>query len=209
MKLCETVRRSSPGEQPASRSTVLKVSRYLRCVMFLAMFCFFASGLLAQPDSSQEYSVKAAFLFHFAQFVEWPKDSFKDAGSPLIYCTFGPDPFRGALDDTLNGKSIDTHALQVRHAKQAQDLKDCHVVFLGQLQKEQLSGTLALLKGSPVLVVGESDHFVQAGGMIGFFLDENKIRFDINLETARNARLKINARLLSLARTVIGAPKRD
>lgn len=163
----------------------------------------------AQSISSNEYAVKAAFLFHFAQFVEWPESAFQDANSPLIYCTIGEDPFQGALDASLKGKTIGARSLQVRHLKQVQDAQGCHLIFVSGDDKRQIPGTLSLLQGNPILTVGESERFVQEGGVISFCMEENKIRFQINLEAAEKANLRISSRLLTLAKTVIGKRKRD
>jgi hypothetical protein len=167
------------------------------------------SGLEVRADgnASSEYQVKAAFLFHFAQFVDWPAEAFKGADSPLTYCTVGEDPFHGALDASLNGKMIGARALRVQHFKQVQETQECQVLFLGTAEKKTLAAVLGRLKGEPILTVGESENFAQGGGIIGFFLEENKVRFDINLDAAARARLKISARLLALAKTVIGGPK--
>jgi hypothetical protein len=161
----------------------------------------------AQENTSGEYQVKAAFLFHFAQFVDWPADAFKEPGSPLVYCTIGEDPFHGALDLSLNGKMIGARPFRVQHLKLFQEVQGCQVLFIGMSEKKLMSAELANLKKNPVLTVGESEHFAQEGGMIGFCLEGNKVRFEINLTAAERANLKISARLLALAKTVIGAPK--
>lgn len=114
--------------------------------------------------------MKAAFLFHFAQFVDWPSDAFKDAGTPLTYCTAGEDPFRGALDISLNGKVINGRPVRVLHFREAQEIRGCQVLFMGIADKKFVTATLANLKGTPVLTVAEAEHFVQEGGMIGFLL---------------------------------------
>ena len=163
-----------------------------------------AGSAWAQPNPSSEYAVKAAFLFHFAQFVEWPPDAFKNAAAPLTYCTVGEDPFNGALESALSGKNIGTHRIRVEHVKQAQELQSCQILFIGIAEKKRLASTLESVKGTPVLTVGESEHFVEQGGIIGFCQEENKIRFEINLGAAGSARLKISAKLLSLAKTVLG-----
>jgi YfiR/HmsC-like len=174
--------------------------------VLLALACASAG---AQADSrAEEYTVKAAFLFHFAQFVEWPEGTFQYAKSPLVYCTVGEDPFQGALEASLRGKAIGPHSLQVRHLKDSSEAQGCHVVFLGKA-KRRVPEELAILQGNPILTVGESEQFVKDSGMIGFCIEENKIRFNINLEAAEKANLKISARLLMLAKTVIGRPKRD
>jgi YfiR/HmsC-like len=158
----------------------------------------------AQANPSSEYAVKAAFLFHFAQFVEWPPEAFKNAAAPLTYCTVGEDPFNGALEGALSGKNIGTHPIRVEHVKQAQELQSCQILFIGIAEKKHLAATLESVKSNPVLTVGDSEHFAQLGGMIGFCQEENKIRFEINLGAAASARLRISAKLLSLAKTVLG-----
>jgi hypothetical protein len=160
-----------------------------------------------QASASSEYQVKAAFLFHFAQFVDWPPEAFKDGVSPLTYCTVGEDPFHGALDASLNGKTIGGRPVRVLHYKEAREIQGCQVLFVGMADKKFVSATVASLNGSPVLTVGESSQFAQQGGMIGFLLEDNKVRFEINLDAAERGKLKISARLLALAKTVIGGPK--
>jgi hypothetical protein len=167
-----------------------------------------ARWVSAQGSPSSEYQVKAAFLFHFAQFVDWPSETFKDAAIPVTYCTVGGDPFHGALDASLNGKTIDGRTIRVLHFKLAQEAQGCQVVFIGIAEKKFISPILEIFKGTPALTVGESENFAKEGGMIGFFLEDSKVRFDINLDAAERAKLKISARLLSLAKTVIGGPKR-
>jgi YfiR/HmsC-like len=181
----------------------------------LLMACLLATlgpmcggGLAGAQDGSSEYAVKAAFLFHFAQFVEWPDTAFRDAKSPLVYCTVGFDPFRGVLDETLKDKTVGARGFEVRHLKQAQEAHGCHLVFLGEDQKRQLASAMAALKGTPALVVGESDKFVEEGGMIGLSLEDNKVKFEVNLDATDRAGLKVSAKLLALAKHVVGGPKR-
>jgi YfiR/HmsC-like len=196
----------------SARPTLIEQRRGARrcaaCCLFLILYLA-ATGNLRASSTAEEYSIKAAFLFHFAQFVEWPEGAFRKADSPLVYCTIGEDPFQGLLDATLKDKTIGAHAFQIRHLKQIQDAEGCHLVFVGEGEKKQILAALAVLKGSPILTVGESERFVQEGGIIAFCLEENKIRFEINLEAAEKANLKISSRLLALAKTVIGKPKRD
>ena len=164
-------------------------------------------GLQAQSGPSTEYQVKAAFLYHFAQFVEWPPEAFKDADSPITYCTIGEDPFQGALDASLNGKALGPRRFRVQHLKPPAGLDGCHVLFIGNGEKGSIPGRLASVQEKPVLTVGESEHFADDGGVIGFCLEGNKVRFEINLSAAEHANLKVSARLLTLARKVIGGPK--
>ncbi len=200
-----------PGRNPGSpiRRGKLRGRRSQFTGAFLSALLAIAVPRLgcAQSNASSEYQVKAAFLFHFAQFVEWPEETFKSAVSPLTYCTIGEDPFHGALDASLNGKTIGTRPLRVQHLKETEEIQSCQVLFIGTTEKKLIPATLASLKSDPVLIVGESEHFAQDGGMIGFCLEDNKVRFEINLNATQRAKLKISARLLALAKTVIGSSK--
>jgi hypothetical protein len=164
---------------------------------------------VAQVDSSREYAVKAAFLFHFAEFVEWPAGAFKDASGPLTYCTVGEDPFRGALDESLRAKVIGNRGVRVAHVKEGDSMQGCQVLFIGVAENRRAVSIMTNVKGSAVLTVGESPNFAASGGMIEFCLEGNKIRFDINLGAVNAAKLKMSARLLALAKTVIGAAGGD
>jgi hypothetical protein len=183
-----------------ARRVVRRLTRH-----FLSLILLLApQASLHASSAGEEYSVKAAFLFHFAQFIDWPEGTFKDASSPLTYCTIGEDPFHGALDASLSGKMIGTRPLRVLHFKQPQYIRNCQILFIGAGEKRLLPTVLASLKENFVLTVGESEHFVHSGGMIGFLLEDNRIRFEINLEAAEQAKLKMSSRLLALAKTVVG-----
>jgi hypothetical protein len=182
----------------------------LQVATWLFAACLVLAGATAgsgQEKASSEYQMKAAFLFHFAQFVQWPPETFKDAGSPLTYCTLGEDPFQGALDQSLTGKVIESHPLRVRHLKDAQQIPVCQIVFIGTAEKKGMPGVLAAAKGLPVLTVGDTEHFAQDGGMIGFCLEQKRVRFEINLQAAEQANLTISSKLLALAKTVVGDPR--
>jgi hypothetical protein len=164
-------------------------------------------GLTAQSTASSEYQIKAAFLFHFSQFVDWPADAFADANSPIVYCTLGAEGLSAELEASLAGKRLGQRAFQVRQLRKLNEAAGCHVLFIGAEEKKNLAAALASVEKSPTLTVGDAEHFAGDGGMIGFLLEENKIRFEVNVGAAERARLKISAKLLSLAKTVIGGPK--
>ena len=181
--------------------------RHIACaVSWLTFLVCLAIPVHSESNAAPEYKVKAAFLFHFAQFAEWPEGTFKGATSPLTFCTLGEDPFRGMLDETVKGKTIQNHPLQVLHPREIEDARACQVLFLGAEEKRRMSLVLAALKNSPTLTVGESENFAKEGGTIGLCIENNKMGFEINLEAAGRAHLIISARLLALAKTVIGKP---
>lgn len=178
----------------------------LRTVFPLVVLLFHSFALIparAQSNPS-EYQLKAAFIFHFAQLVDWPVDSLGPGNRPLMFCTVGENAFPGVLEDTVQGKQIGSRSLEVRHLQVNENPRGCHLLFIAGRDKKRVAAILAGLNGAPILTVGESDDFVERGGMIGFCLQENKIRFDINLNAAQRANLKISSRLLLLAKTVIG-----
>ena len=179
----------------------------LTCVLSTLLML---SGIIgAQNGYSQsrvdEYRVKAAFLTHFAQLVDWPAEALSANNDALTICTIGEDPFHGALDTAAEGKLVGSHPLRARHASQPSELAGCHIVFIGANEAKRSSLVLTSLQNTSALAVGESDDFLHQGGAIRFCVEENKIRFEINLQAAERAKLKISSRLLLLAKTVIGS----
>jgi hypothetical protein len=207
----------SPGQEiwRASANTILRPkSPVFRLAWLLTIVVAWTSASpgpppvpAEEPGGVSEYDVKAAFLFHFAQFVEWPADAFKDVDTPLTYCTVGEDAFHGALDESVRGKTIGNRTLRVRHLKEKDAIDDCQVLFIAAAQKVSQSQELAGAARHPTLTVGETENFASEGGVIGFCLEAKKVRFEVNLEAAGKARLKISARLLTLAKAVLGGPK--
>ncbi len=149
--------------------------------------------------------MKAAFLFHFAQLVEWPRSTSGDAG-PFLMCTVGFDPFHGELENTVEGKQIGTRMIQVAHLQHSQSIRNCRVLFIGKEESRRIPILLPDLQRLPVLTVGETEGFLDAGGAIRFCLEGNKVRFEINRHAAESVGLKISSRLLLLAKTVVGDP---
>jgi hypothetical protein len=197
-----TRKRGTGSRQAAQR-------RVQFCALALAALLFPAAVIpsWAQASRSDEYQIKAAFLFHFAQFVEWPTGAFKDGNSALTYCTVGGDPFGGALDDSLRAKVIGERGVRVQHLKQLEGVHDCQIVFIAAAESKNATRILASVKGDAVLTVGETPHFAEDGGMIGFCIEGKKIRFEINVEAVSAAKLKMSARLLTLAKTLIGTAR--
>lgn len=174
-----------------------------RLVILLCILSAMSGQRMGAQSSDDEYRVKAAFLFHFAQLVDWPAATVDKDGS-LFLCTLGDDPFQGALEATVAGKAVGTRVLRVRHLQQAEEMHACQIVFLGKAQSKHIPALLATLQNAPVLTVGETPGFLESGGMVSFLLENNKVRFGINLHAADAAGLKIGSRLLILAQNVLG-----
>ena len=182
---------------PTRRSIVTLI------VLLLTLFAGGAESIRGQSND-EEYRVKAAFLFHFAQLVDWPAEPASGTDNSLSLCTLGEDPFQGTLEGTVAGKAIGNRTIRVRHLLSPEDLQVCQIVFLGKAQSKRIPSLVADLHNAPILTVGETAGFLDEGGMICFLLEENKVRFEINLNAADSANLKIGSRLLILAQRVVG-----
>jgi hypothetical protein len=153
----------------------------------------------AKAPSSRESRIKAAFLYNFAKFTKWPATAFADAKAPLRLCVLGEDPFHGALA-ALKGRTAKNRPIVASRPSSMETLAKCHLLFVGASQGKRLATILEVLRGLPVLVVGEAPHFATSGGIIRLETVENRVRFDINVGAAQNAKLKIDSRLLRLGR---------
>ena len=165
-------------------------------------FTVAAGALLAQGEAPLEYQVKAAFLYNFARFVEWPAGQPGEGGGPIVACVFGKDPFGATLDQTLEGKTVNGRAIVARRATGLAELKRCQIVFISASEKKRMAEILQSLASGGVLTVGETDHFGEHGGMVNFTREQNKVHLEINPEAAARAGLRISSQLLKLARVV-------
>ena len=158
---------------------------------------------LAQGGSApkfSEYEVKAAYLFSFMQFVEWPASASTNADAPILIGVLGEDPFGSSLDETIKGETIDGRPLAIKRKRQIADLKDCHLVFVSRSEKARLREILGALQGCSALTVSDVEQFCRNGGMIGLINERGRIRFEINQQAAERSNLKISSELLRLGR---------
>src|SRR5271165_6838153 len=160
----------------------------------------FAVCSTAENRPAVDYATKARFLFNFAKFVEWPPGSFSQANDPIRLCLFGVDPFAGAVERAVQGKTVGGRILRVEHPRDANQARGCHLLFVGEQQKPNPARLHGY--GLGVLTVGESSDFARVGGIVGFVQRQNRVAFEINLQAANRSRLKISSKLLRLARIV-------
>lgn len=171
----------------------------------LTAVALLAAGLAAAqptPTPPTEYEVKAAFLFHFAKFIEWPPGSLRD---DFVIGVLGRDPFGDALDHVLAGKTFGPRRIVLRRGATLDELGDVRVLFIANSEKGHLADILKRLQGRPTLTVGEGDDFVSHGGMVAFRVEDDVVRFDINLEPVARAGLKMSSQLIRVARRVMTA----
>jgi hypothetical protein len=173
-------------------------------LVILLLFLILPSGMRgARPlaQGSDESQVKAAFLFNFAKFVEWPSESFNDNQAPIIVGVVGEDSTSSAIDQMINGKTANGRRLQVKRFPNFRAVAHCHILFISSSQRDNLRQILAAV-GPAVLTIGETERFAQMGGIINFTIVDSKLRFEINPTAAEKAGLRISAKLLSLARVI-------
>lgn len=189
----------------ARRGFVANVLRLL-CVL-LAFIGSTAPQSGFAAETSKEYNVKAAFLYNFARFVEWPSTAFTEADSPFVFGVLGENPFGNALEDAVAGRTVLGRKLAVRRFDHVPTNEPCHLLFISASEKKQLPAVLAALGERRILVVGEDEAFARNGGSIAFVMDPaGKLRFQINTDAVRKAGLRVNAQLLKLAVKVWGRP---
>jgi len=159
----------------------------------------FTAGAQPQLD---EYQVKAAFLYNFAKFVEWPPQVFRDALAPIEVCIAGETQIYAQLDSAVRGKTAGNRAFVVRKVSDAQQAAGCHILFVGSAATKLIPLFLGSVTRCGVLTVGETPEFIASGGVINFRLEDGKVRFEINVDAAAQAQLRISSKLLGLAEIV-------
>ena len=157
----------------------------------------------ARAGPSREYLVKAAFLYNFAKFTVWPAKAFAAPSTPLRLCLLGKDPFQGALD-SLAGKTVRKRKLEIHRLTKTSGLGKCHLLFVSASENKRLATILKILRGMPVLAIGDMPNFAHSGGIINLKTVRNKVRFEINVNAAKRAHLKFSSKLLRLAEIVPG-----
>jgi hypothetical protein len=156
----------------------------------------------------KEYEVKAVYLYNFAKFVEWPAAAFDKPQTPYSICVLGNDPF-GELLDIAAAESVQGRRMTVRRLGDVKNAAGCHILFVAPSERRKLGAILETLGKFPTLTVGEDEDFTRAGGCLRFFLVEDKVHFEINMQATERARLKVSAKLLSVARVVGKAGGKD
>jgi hypothetical protein len=181
------------------------MKRYL--VKIQLVFCLLLGGaaeLSAEQRSPGEYQVKALFLYNFINFVDWPADSSFSSSPTVNVCIVGDDPFDDALND-IRDERVKGKKVTIRHYRPYDELKGCHLLFIPASEGKQTESFIRSVRDSGVLTVGDTEESARQGTVIGFFIEQKKVRFAVNLEAARRSGLKISAKLLKLSKIVRSA----
>lgn len=152
--------------------------------------------------ASLEYQVKAAMLYNFTKFVEWPVESPGAADRAVTFCILGPNPFGSALEELLEGKLVMGRPTRVHHAAELRELSRCHILFLAGSEERRTPEIVRMLRSASVLTVGDDERFLKLGTVMAFSVREGKVRFTVNTRAAEAIALRISSKLLKLAITV-------
>ncbi|HEY2396345.1 MAG TPA: YfiR family protein [Rudaea sp.] len=153
----------------------------------------------AEERSTQEYQVKAVFLFNFTQFVDWPPESFSGVDQPIVIGVLGDDPFGTYLDETVRGEKVNDRPLIIRRFRYGDDVGACHVLFISQSETSRLDQIIAGLHGRSILTVSDIPAFGRRGGMIRFVTENSRVKLRINADAAKAAGLTLSSKLLRIA----------
>ncbi len=160
----------------------------------------------AQSRQPTEYEVKAAFLYNFAKFAEWPADAFSGPEAHFVFGILGHDPF-GSTIDAVEKRTINGRTVQVRRFSDVQDIRKCHILYISSSETERLGTILRTLANASTLTVSDISAFVDRGGAIGFVVQDNSVGFKINTNAVSRAGIAIHSRLLKMAIIVHDDPK--
>lgn len=157
------------------------------------------AAVLAKEESSREYSLKAVFLYHFCQFIDWPPDRFQSDETPIVIGVLGHNPFGDLLSETVRGETVRGRPIQLKYLQHPREGRSCHLLFVSDQALKEHPDVFATVKGHGVVTVGESDGFLNQGGMIALAAEQNRIRVRIYLAVANAAQVEISSKLLRIA----------
>jgi len=199
----------------------MKIRAYNLIFLALALLSM-AIVVKAQDDSTvnREYQIKAAFLYNFLKFVDWPKEKLADSNEPVSIGIIGKDPFGNAFapvkDKENKGRKVTIKRFKTFEElkksgekdkslldREMEALRKCHLLFISSSEKEMLKEIIDAVKDHSILTVADTQGFLESGGIINFIMEEQKVRFEINVTNARQAKLQIRSQLLRLAKRVV------
>jgi hypothetical protein len=167
---------------------------------------FLLSTSIGRAQDVTESSLKAAFIYSFAKFTEWPQDVLPSTAT-FSACVLGDGPIRDALERIVKGRLLLGRGISVSQVQLDGKLRSCHLLYVSGVTPAQITAIVAAVRGAPVLTISDVDDFVRQGGIAQMFVESGKMRFDLNLEVARRSRLDLSSRLLILAMHVHDGPK--
>lgn len=169
---------------------------------FTGLVLLWATCAGYRAASFPEYQVKAAYLFNFARFVEWPKTAFETPDAPLVIGIVGADPFGRTLEETLEGKTVQGRPFRIERVQALEKISKLHLLFIARSEKDRVPEILAKTEGWPVLTVSEMDDFAKERGMIQLRVADQQITFDLNQKAIKKAGLIPSVQMIKIAKVV-------
>ena len=192
--------RGEPGKVrliPASLAAAL--------ILFLTLLLFaLPTGQASEAKVFREYEVKAAFLYNFVLFTDWPASSFPNERAPIVVGILGKNPFEDYLQRTIAGKTVNRRPLTLKTCRTVAEARSCHLLFVSASEKTNVPGIIQELGDASILTVGDTEDFATRGGMINLVVSGQTVLFQVNRDAAVRAKLKINSQVLELAEIVSG-----
>ena len=175
--------------------------RLLACLV-LVLLSVLCRPAAAQDAQVSESDLKAAFLFNFTKFIEWPAEAFPREDAPVNVGVYGDEAFTATLRALLADKKAHGRAFNVKRLVNPADAKTCQILYFREGETRKMGAVYDAIKKLPILTVGESDDFLDQGGMFNFFFEDKQLRFEVNPATAENAKLTVSSKLLRLAKNI-------
>ena len=189
-----------------SRYTVGRLVRgaalWLLCSLAAGPHVLAAGGSGTTSSANREHTLKAGFLVNFSQFTTWPKSAFDSSQSPFVIGIVGPDPFGPLLDAVTADVRVGGRPIVVRRLQTGDEIRGCHLLFVGEMQARELKRMVDLAGTAPVLTVSDEADFLGAGGIVRLRIENNRVRFDVNAAAARRAGLTFSSEMLQFAKVV-------
>jgi len=167
---------------------------------YVASIAMLASSTIGAPRlEPSEYGLKSVFLYQFCRFMEWPNSAFSSPNDALIIGIVGENPFGTSLKEAVEGETYHGRPIRIEHYRTPRDIKQCHILFVSRSLVEQMDQILAQVAGKNVVTVGETDGFLDRGGMIALTADHNRVRLQVNTSSLRAANVDVSSKLLRVA----------
>ena len=173
-----------------------------RTKLALASLFFIVAAALPLAHAAgppNEYALKAVFLYNFCRFIDWPDAAFSGPNDPIVIGVLGEDPFGPLLEEAVKGESFRGRSIQIARYRSVREIGRCHLLFVAASETARLNEILSAVEGKSIVTVGETDGFIERGGMIALAADRNRVRLLINPDTLRAARLDVSSKLLRVA----------
>jgi hypothetical protein len=192
--------------RPASSPTTSGCGRRVTVVVAPVLAAFLLSASTARAQDVSGPSLRAAFIYTFARFTTWPSDVPPPTGT-FTACVLGDGPVRDALERSVKGRQIAGRGISVSQVALGGKLRSCDLLYVSGVTPVQVAAIMAEVGGAAVLTISDVDDFAQQGGIAQMFVENGKIRFDLNLEVAKRSRLQLSSKLVVLAAHLHGGPK--